>query len=62
MVAFQKTSSTVSWLWAEEPQAALTFRYNDVCIRDTKAVDIDTMSWEGPGIEIRKNVHCPPDK
>ena len=22
-------------------------RYKDVCIRDTKAVDIDTMSWEG---------------
>ena len=22
-------------------------RYKDVCIRDMKAVDIDTMSWEG---------------
>ena len=22
-------------------------RYKDVCIRDTRAVDIDTMSWEG---------------
>ena len=22
-------------------------RYKDVCVRDTKAVDIDTMSWEG---------------
>ena len=22
-------------------------RYKDVCVRDMKAVDIDTMSWEG---------------
>ena len=24
-----------------------TMRYKDACIRDMKAVDIDTMSWEG---------------
>ena len=38
-VSFQKTSSTLSWHWGGEPPAALT------C--DIKAVDIDTMSWEG---------------
>ena len=48
MVAVQKTSSTVSWLWAEEPQAALTCDTKmSAFIRDMKAVDIDTMSWEG---------------
>ena len=29
----------VSWLWGGEQP--------DVCLRDMKAVDIDTMSWEG---------------
>ena len=47
MVALQKTSSTVSWLWAEEPHAALTCDTKMSAFRDMKAVDIDTMSWEG---------------
>ena len=48
MVAFQKTSSTGSWLWGGEPPAASPhLRYKDVCVRDMKAVDIDTVSWEG---------------
>ena len=25
-------------------------RYKDVCVRDMKAVDIDTMSWEWEGL------------
>ena len=41
MVALQKTSSMVSCIGEENH-----LRYKDVCVRDMKAVDIDTMSWE----------------
>ena len=34
----------MSWLWGGEPQASRTCD-KDVCVRDMKAVDIDTMSW-----------------
>ena len=47
MVAFRKTSSMASWRWGGEQPAALTYDIIDVCVRDMKAVDIDTMSWEG---------------
>ena len=29
-------------------------RYKDVCVRDLKAVNIDTMSWEGPAVDRPK--------
>ena len=29
-------------------------RYKDVCIRDMKAVDIDTKSWEGLAADLTK--------
>ena len=29
-------------------------RYRDVCVRDMKAVDIDTMSWEGVAADCAK--------
>ena len=29
-------------------------RYKDVCVRDMKAVDIDTMSWEGLAADCTK--------
>ena len=29
-------------------------RYKDVCVREMKAIDIDTMSWEGPATDRTK--------
>ena len=46
-VAFQNTSSAVSRLWGRRTTGRPHLRYKDVCVRDMKAVDIDTMSWEG---------------
>ena len=46
MVAFQNTSSTVSWHRGGDQPAALTY-YKYVCVRDMKVVDIDTMCWDG---------------
>ena len=47
MVAFQKTSSTVSWHWGVATTGRPHLRHKDVCARDMKAVGIDNMSWEG---------------
>ena len=45
VVAFQKTSSTVSWLWEGEQPAALTcdIKMSDF-MTDMKAIDIDTVT------------------
>ena len=47
MVVFQKTSSTVSWYWGKRTTGHHHLRFKNVCVRHMKAVDIDTMSWEG---------------
>ena len=48
MVAFQKTSYIYGELALKRRTTGRPhLRYKDVCVRDMKAVDIDTMSWEG---------------
>ena len=49
----KKLSSTVSWHLGTKTISLHHMQYTDLCMRDGKAVNIDTVSWEGLAADRR---------